>query len=115
MDVSVIIVSYNCRNFLKICIDSVLSALLNISGEIIIIDNNSTDGTKKFLNKYKDNIILILNNTNLGFAKANNIGSANARGKFLFFLNPDTIIGEDLIENYRNFYSSKKKYRFTEL
>lgn len=108
MDVSVIIVSYNCRNFLEICIDSVLSALQNISGEIIVIDNNSTDGTKKFLNKYKDNIILILNNTNLGFAKANNIGSANARGKFLFFLNPDTIIGEDLIENYRNFYSSKK-------
>lgn len=108
MDVSVIIVSYNCKNFLDICIDSVLSSFSNISGEIIIIDNNSTDGTKKFLNKYKDSIILIQNNTNLGFARANNIGSANAKGKFLFFLNPDTIIGEDLIENYISFYTTKK-------
>ena len=87
MDVSVIIVSYNCKNFLEICIDSVLSSFSNISGEIIIIDNNST---------------------NFGFARANNIGFANARGKFLLFLNPDTIIGENLIENYIKFYSSKK-------
>ena len=108
MDVSVIIVSYNCKNFLEICIDSVLSSFSNISGEIIIIDNNSTDGTKKFLRKFKHNIILIENNTNLGFARANNLGFANAKGKFLLFLNPDTIIGENLIENYIKFYSSKK-------
>ena len=108
MDVSVIIVSYNCKNFLDICINSVLSSFSNISGEIIIIDNNSTDGTKKFIRKFKDNIVFIQNNTNLGFARANNIGSANAKGKFLLFLNPDTIIGENLIENYIKFYSSKK-------
>tara|TARA_S200000501_G_scaffold179597_1_gene169108 strand:+ start:750 stop:1850 length:1101 start_codon:yes stop_codon:yes gene_type:complete len=108
VDVSVIIVSYNCKNFLEICIDSVLSSLSNISGEIIIIDNNSTDGTQKFLKKFKHNIILIENNTNLGFAQANNIGSSNAKGKFLLFLNPDTIIGENLIESYLKFYSSKK-------
>ena len=108
MDVSVIIVSYNCKNFLDICINSVLSSFSNISGEIIIIDNNSTDGTKKFIRKFKHKIVFIQNNTNLGFAKANNIGSANAKGKFLLFLNPDTIIGENLIENYIKFYSSKK-------
>ena len=108
MDVSVIIVSYNCKNFLDICINSVLSSFSNISGEIIIIDNNSTDGTKKFIRKFKHNIVFIQNNTNLGFARANNIGSANAKGKFLLFLNPDTIIGENLIENYIKFYSSKK-------
>ena len=108
MDVSVIIVSYNCKNFLDICINSVLSSFSNISGEIIIIDNNSTDGTKKFIRKFKDNIVFIQNNTNLGFARANNIGSANAKGKFLLFLNPDTIISENLIENYIKFYSSKK-------
>ena len=108
MDVSVIIVSYNCKNFLDICINSVLSSFSNISGEVIIIDNNSTDGTKKFIRKFKHNIVFIQNNTNLGFARANNIGSANAKGKFLLFLNPDTIIGENLIENYIKFYSSKK-------
>ena len=108
MDVSVIIVSYNCKNFLDICINSVLSSFSNISGEIIIIDNNSTDGTKKFIRKFKDNIVFIQNNTNLGFARANNIGSANAKGKFLLFLNPDTIISENLIENYIKFYYSKK-------
>jgi len=108
VDVSVIIVSYNCKNFLQICIESVLSSFSNISGEIIIIDNNSTDGTQKFLGKFKHNIRLIENNSNLGFARANNIGSANAKGKFLLFLNPDTIIGENLIENYVKFYSSKK-------
>jgi GT2 family glycosyltransferase len=108
VDVSVIIVSYNCKNFLDICINSVLSSFSNISGEIIIIDNNSTDGTKKFIRKFKDNIVFIQNNTNLGFARANNIGSANAKGKFLLFLNPDTIISENLIENYIKFYYSKK-------
>ena len=115
MDVSVIIVSYNCKNFLQICIDSVLSSFSNISGEIIIIDNNSTDGTQKFLGKFKHNIRLIENNSNLGFARANNIGSANAKGKFLLFLNPDTINRGEFNRELCKILFFKKEYRFVEL
>ena len=100
MKVSVIIVSYNCKAFLDYCIQSVNKAIKNIKGEIIVIDNNSSDGTVELLESKKYNLNLIKSETNLGFSKANNKAAESAKGEYLFFLNPDTIIPEDIFVHF---------------
>ena len=100
MKVSVIIVSYNCKAFLDYCIQSVIEALKDINGEIIIFDNSSNDGTSKYLKSKKYNLKLIESKVNLGFSKANNKAAKLAKGEYLFFLNPDTIIPEDIFHNF---------------
>ena len=92
MKVSVIIVSYNCKAFLDYCIQSVIKALNNIDGEIIVFDNSSLDGTVEFIESKNYNLRLIKSENNIGFSKANNNAAKFAKGEFLFFLNPDTII-----------------------
>jgi GT2 family glycosyltransferase len=92
MTISVIIVSYNVRYFLAQCICSVQTALKDIMGEIIVIDNASTDGTAHQLPPLFPFIHWILNDENIGFAKANNQGMAIAKGKYVLCLNPDTLI-----------------------
>ena len=100
MKISVIIVSYNCKAFLDYCIQSVFKALKNIEGEIIVVDNCSSDGSVEYIKSKKYNLKIIENDINLGFSKANNKASKLAGGDYLFFLNPDTIIPEDLINNF---------------
>lgn len=94
MDVSIIIVSWNTKALLKKCLDSIFLYTKGVSYEIIIVDNNSSDGTQEMLASYPD-IKIILNNQNLGFAKANNQGIRESSGKYIFLLNPDTEITKD--------------------
>lgn len=91
MEVSVIIVNYNTKNITKNCIDSVFSNTRNVSFEIILVDNSSTDGSKEYFQKDK-RIRYIYNNENVGFGRANNIGYKVAKGKYIFLLNSDTIL-----------------------
>ena len=105
MKISVIIVSYNCKAFLDYCLQSVSKALRQIDSEILVIDNCSTDGSVEYLKSKTYDIRIIENKKNLGFSKANNKAAKLAKGEYLFFLNPDTIIPEDLIES---FFKNKK-------
>ncbi len=142
MLLSIIIISYNTRELLEKCLDSIVRSLMPDAGnvkttgqpyassvtphtssasyEIIVVDNNSTDGTKEYLKEIQEkrnlaasggrnlsrqgrdeikisrskfpNFKVIFNNDNLGFAKANNQGIKIAEGKYILFLNPDTIV-----------------------
>jgi len=123
MKLSIIIVSYNTKELLENCLNSIKVSLqskkdkkpqnrqsetenLSLSDtEIIIVDNNSTDGSQKYLTKLKaqsakrqrskvqiPNIKIILNKENAGFSKANNQGIEKAKGKYILLLNSDTII-----------------------
>ncbi len=106
MDLSIIIVNYNVKEFLQNLIDSIYKAAKNYSFEIIIVDNCSTDGSQDYIqNKFPD-VNLILNQKNLGFSKANNIGLKQAKGKYLLLLNPDTLLSEDTISTMLNFFSN---------
>ena len=97
--VSVIIVSYNVRSYIAHSIESIISSKYeNI--EIIVIDNNSYDGTCDYLkNEYNDkcDIKIIRNKNNIGFGKAINKAAKIANGDYFFILNPDTIIEENTI------------------
>jgi GT2 family glycosyltransferase len=102
MQLSVIILNYNVRYFLEQCVLSVQKALENIDGEIIVIDNNSSDDSCEMMQQLFPNVKLIENKENLGFPKGNNIGVAQAKGEFICILNPDTVVAEDTFSKILN-------------
>lgn len=102
MQLSVIILNYNVRYFLEQCVLSVQKALENIDGEIIVIDNNSSDDSCAMMKELFPNVKLIENKENLGFPKGNNIGVAKAKGKYICILNPDTVVAEDTFTKILN-------------
>jgi GT2 family glycosyltransferase len=95
MQLSVIILNYNVRYFLEQCVLSVQAALQHIDGEIIVIDNNSSDDSCQMMKTRFPDIKLIENKENTGFPKGNNIGVAEAKGEYICILNPDTVVAED--------------------
>ena len=95
MQLSIIILNYNVRYFLEQCVLSVQEALSGIASEIVVIDNNSSDDSCVMIEKRFPDVKLIRNSENFGFPKGNNIGVAQARGKYICILNPDTVVAED--------------------
>ena len=95
MQLSVIILNYNVRYFLELCVLSVQNALSNIDSEIIVVDNNSHDDSCEMIKQRFPNVTIIQNNENLGFPKGNNIGVGHAKGEYICILNPDTVVAED--------------------
>lgn len=108
MDLSIIIVNYNVKEFLQNLIHSIEKASINLKKEIIVIDNASDDGSVEFIKDKFPDIKLISNNSNLGFGKANNIGLKQATGNYILILNPDTIVAEDTIEKMIKFFESNE-------
>ena len=93
-NLSIIIVSYNTKDVIVDCLESILTAN-NITKKIFVIDNASTDGSSDFI---KDNfplVHLVANTENVGFAAANNQVLPQCKGKYIFFLNPDTEVVSD--------------------
>lgn len=108
MQLSVVILNYNVRYFLEQCILSVQEALLTLDAEIIVVDNNSSDGSCLMMkNKFPD-IKLIQNDRNFGFPKGNNIGVQFASGKYICILNPDTVVAEDTFTKILAFAEEKQ-------
>ncbi len=103
IDVSVIIVNYNSFKLLKACLESIIHHTQDLEYEIIVVDNNSTDGNIENITRQFKNIILIKNETNEGFARANNKGAKIAKGNYLLFLNNDTIFIENSIKILQDF------------
>ncbi len=102
MDVSVIIVNYNTLHVLLPCIDSIVAHTKDISYEIIIVDNGSEDGSAEVLER-DNRVKLIATGENLGFGKANNKGLEHAKGRFVFFLNSDTLLKNNAVKMLYDF------------
>lgn len=103
MDVSVIIVNYNTIHYIKDCIRSIKECTNGIDYEIIVVDNASpNDDVNSFHNEFPE-ITLIRSIENLGFGRANNLGAQNAKGRNLFFLNPDTKLISNAIKILSDF------------
>jgi len=108
---SVILVSFNVKCFLEQSLCSVRKAIstnnsLINDAEIIVVDNNSQDGTVDYIKTKFPEARFILNKENTGFAKANNQALKQARGKYILFLNPDTIVAEDSFSTCISFLES---------
>jgi N-acetylglucosaminyl-diphospho-decaprenol L-rhamnosyltransferase len=101
LDLSVIIVNYNVKYFLEQCLCSVQKAIGRVSSmevEVFVIDNHSTDGSLEYLQPKFPWAHFVANEVNQGFAKANNQGLSRSAGRYILFLNPDTIMAEDCFE-----------------
>ena len=99
---SIVIVSWNVREDLRECLQSLLrdegSRLESGEIEIIVVDNASTDGTAEMVNLEFPRVKLLVNSQNLGYTKANNIGINHSRGKYILLLNPDTIVHQGALQ-----------------
>lgn len=109
MELTVIIVSYNVKHYLYQCLDSVCKATKNIQAEIIVVDNHSSDQSATMVTEEFPQVVVIENDLNVGFGRANNQALAIAKGKFTLFLNPDTIVPEDCFQNCLDFINSTEK------
>lgn len=106
LTLSIIIVNYNVKYFLEQCLYSVRKAGIGIEFEIIIVDNKSTDGSLEYLMPKFSEVRFIVNDTNTGFSKACNKGFSYASGRYILFLNPDTLVAEDSFKNCLSFFES---------
>jgi len=114
VDVSIIIVSYNTKNFVPDCLSSIHKTIKKNTFEVFIVDNASTDNSaedaEKFI-KQKDykNMFVIASKENLGFSKANNVGVKRSKGRYVLFLNPDTVIYDNTIDFLIGYMDQNKK------
>src|SRR3989344_7486340 len=109
MDLSVIIVNWNTKKLLENCLSSILKFTKGLSFEVIVIDNDSSDGSQAMLKKKFPQVKLILNNQNLGFSKANNQGIKKAKGQYIFLLNSDTYLVENSFKKLLTNIKSRSK------
>lgn len=107
MEVSVIIVNYNTQKITSECIKSIIDKTSDVSYEIILVDNASTDGSKKLF-EHDERITYVYNKNNRGFGYGNNRGMEIAKGKYFFLLNSDTILLNNAIKEFFDYAENHK-------
>lgn len=100
---TVVIVSYNVREYLVQCIESVHKAMEGLDGEIVVVDNCSKDDTVSYLQSHDMDVRLIANQENVGFARANNQAIRATESEYVLLLNPDTVVYEQTIRSCIDF------------
>jgi GT2 family glycosyltransferase len=108
-ELSIIIVSWKVKNLLKNCLDSIFSDTSEKKSEVIVVDNNSQDGSVEMIQSEFPQVSLISNQENVGFGKACNQAIRIAQGNYIFILNPDTIVKPDTLQNIVNFMDCNPK------
>ncbi len=103
LDVSVIIVNYNTSDLLYQCVRSVYSQTTKSNCEVIVVDNNSSDGSVAMVQQKLSEVILVSNTVNRGFSKANNQGIRRSNGRYVLLLNSDTVILDNAIDKMVEF------------
>lgn len=103
MDVSIIIVNFNTRDLIKCCLTSIYEHTSSVNYEIIVVDNDSKDGSQKMITQRFPEVNLISLKENIGFGAANNIATINSKGKYLFFLNSDTQLLNNVVKIFFDF------------
>lgn len=98
LDASIIIVSFNTREILRECLQSVEREAVNLRIEILLVDNNSSDGSPEMVEQHFPHVTLIRSPTNLGFGAANNVALARARGRYFVLLNSDAFFEPGALE-----------------
>lgn len=106
IDVSVIIVNYNTKDLLQNCLRSIYEQTASVTIEVLVSDNGSTDGSIEMIRQQFPQTILLENNANLGFGKANNIAAKQAHGKYIFYLNSDTELKNNAIKYFFDYWEN---------
>ena len=98
MELSIVIVNYNVKEFLTQCLDSIFKSQTQYNYEVIVVDNSSRDSGRDKICSTFEHITWIDNSENVGFGRANNQGFSRAKGVYTLILNPDTVLQEDTLE-----------------
>lgn len=102
-DVAIVIVSYNSEDHIGACLDSVFAQRRAVNQQVIVVDNDSRDGTVEFIRNNYPAVELVLPGENLGFAKGVNLGVKHADAEFVLLLNPDTVILDHAVDTIVGF------------
>jgi len=111
MDVSVIIVNYNTLQLTRDCLNSIIEHTRDLKYEVIIVDNDSIDGSSETLAFEFPQFLTLKSTENIGFGKGNNLGIKQAKGKYLFLLNSDTVLLNDAINIFYDFAENNKQIK----
>ncbi|HMF14867.1 MAG TPA: glycosyltransferase, partial [Gemmataceae bacterium] len=103
VDVSACIVNWNCKETLRGCLLSLRAQAADLRLEIFVVDNASTDGAAAMVAREFPEVVLLRNAENVGFARANNRAARLASGRYLFFLNNDTVVPPGAIRRLVDF------------
>lgn len=98
MDLSIIIVNWNVKALLRNCLHSLLEAGAGLAFELIVVDSASTDGSVQMVRQEFPQVRLVASSENLGYSRGNNTGCQLAGGRYLFLLNPDTVVQPDTLQ-----------------
>ncbi len=114
MNLSIIIVNYNQKDLLKLCWQNIIGARIKLFYEVIFVDNNSSDQSQKTIEEILNqapsvSVKMILNNRNLGFARAVNQGITASQGQYVLILNPDVIVLPDSVEKLYQFMEERPR------
>lgn len=102
-DLSIIILSFNTKDLLRDCLNSLKRVEREISFEVIVADNGSVDGSLLMVKKEFPSVTVLDNKTNVGFAKGNNAARKIAKGKYVLFLNSDTVVYKGVLKECVDF------------
>ncbi len=109
LKLTVIIVSYKVKHYLDQCLRSVHEAIQGLEAEVIVVDNHSQDGSVEYLSTEFPWVNFIESNHNLGFARANNQAIRQSQGEFVLLLNPDTLVGEEVLRDAVQFMETHER------
>ncbi len=101
--ISIVIISWNARAYLRECLESLRATHSPVVREIIIVDNASSDGSPDMVQSSFPEVALIRSSENLGFARANNLGIERASGEFVALVNSDVVVHKDCFERLAAF------------
>ncbi|MDH4222934.1 MAG: glycosyltransferase [candidate division Zixibacteria bacterium] len=105
---SIIIVTWNSEEFIPDCLKSIFNTKGSLDIEVIVVDNDSEDGTVKVITEFGPEVKLISNQENLGYAKGNNQGIEIARGEYILLLNPDVVLKENTLKLMLDFMERER-------
>ncbi len=97
LDVSVVVVSYEVRDLLAACLDSLLPQVRG-RGEVVVLDNASSDGSAALVRERYPEVVLVASPDNVGFGRGCNAAAQQARGRYLLLLNPDTVVHDGAVD-----------------
>lgn len=101
--ISVIIASYNTRELLSRCLDSIYRIPCDRAAEVFVMDDASSDGSPEMVRERFPQVQLIVNRENRGYAYSNNLGIAKSRGRFVYLLNSDTEVHPGALDHLASF------------
>ena len=103
IELSIIVISWNAKEYLRNCLNSLKERQGGCRHEIIVVDNGSIDGSLEMVRQDFSAVTLIQNQHNLGFSKANNQGIKISQGRYLAFVNSDVVVLDDCLDKMRSF------------